>query len=366
MKNVIKLGIATLALGSLAFAQTDFVAKGKATEKVQINGAIQFQSDNLSTDYKQGVADPASVNQFLLRRVYLGATGYLSGGFSGSINMDLAGGAAVLEKGVITYKNNEMFVLDFGFQKAPMAVEEQTSATKIKSVERSIVTRYFVDQLGVAGYHTGVYASGKFDGGFYYGLGLTDADYNTTAQGTSNAGTSRDNEMNWYGKIGFKGETEGFTYDVGGAYAVVNEVAAVEDIQAWELFANIGVGNFNVLVDMIKADADVTGGGDVNSFGWVIQPSYKFNDQWELVAHYANLDADAGLDIDLGTTTRRANEGAQVLFEEADQYYIGANWFINGNDVKLTFGYEIADYEGTAGAADADVDGFRARLQLLF
>ncbi|MGA1128356.1 MAG: porin, partial [bacterium] len=62
---------------------------------------------------------------------------------------------------------------------------------------------------------------------------------------------------------------------------------------------------------------------------------------------------------------RRANDGAAKTYDEARSYYIGGNWYIDGDNLKLTFGYEFADYEANGGE-DADVDGLRARLQILF
>ena len=102
-------------------------------------------------------------------------------------------------------------------------------------------------------------------------------------------------------------------------------------------------------------------------------PSYRWQDI-ELVFSFSRVSVE-GSPIDISTTSRNAGQGAanDTLgndFREATQFYIGANWYIMGNDVKLSGGYEHTNYNDSIRAAgtglEADVDGIRLRLQLLF
>jgi hypothetical protein len=50
---------------------------------------------------------------------------------------------------------------------------------------------------------------------------------------------------------------------------------------------------------------------------------------------------------------------------EINAYYLGLNYYYN-SAVSLLVGYEIAEAENGAGTDEVDVDGFRARLKVLW
>ena len=63
---------------------------------------------------------------------------------------------------------------------------------------------------------------------------------------------------------------------------------------------------------------------------------------------------------------RRANvghDGGEV--DEVDQHYFGINYLFNGHDAKLMLGYEMNDLTEN-GLKVEELDGFRARVQILF
>jgi len=97
-----------------------------------------------------------------------------------------------------------------------------------------------------------------------------------------------------------------------------------------------------------------------------IQPSYKINDKWEVVASYTYADADDSYMLEADDTMRKS--GNKNRFDEVSSYYIGFNYYILGNDLKLSGGFEHAEYEDAEKAAvsDTDIDAFRLRLQMLF
>ena len=98
----------------------------------------------------------------------------------------------------------------------------------------------------------------------------------------------------------------------------------------------------------------------------MIQTSYDFDDSWELVYRFSNVNSDDDT-VNAKEIIRRANVGDDTV-DEMDQHYIGVNYLFQGHDTKLMLGYEINELEDTAGDGGTDVDanGLRARLQILF
>lgn len=359
MKSL-KLGVITSALlcGSLALGAAEFSAKGKSTEKIRFNGRIHAQFDNLSTD-DSGAADPATKNNFLVRRAYFGIKGTLVNGVTGEINGNFASGTGELDKALITIKPMDDTKVSFGYDKIPVGYEETTSSSKIKTVERSIVTRYFTEQYDLGARMEGAFIEGKA-AGFYYEGAITNG-----VQGSQDGKTAdTNNQLALSGRVGLKGKSDSFKYNVG-AYGVNfgdETKAATEGTLVYGAFADLDFGIVNLQGEVISGDFD-NGATDSSPLGFHIIPTISLNDSFDVVLRYASIDGD-GAKVDISDTFRRAADGAAGKYEEAQSYYIGGNWYIDGNNLKLTFGYEMADYEDAAG--DSDVSGFRARLQILF
>lgn len=105
-------------------------------------------------------------------------------------------------------------------------------------------------------------------------------------------------------------------------------------------------------------------GDDVDVYGFTIMPSYKINDKWEVVASYSMVDSDGANVIDATDLVRRSNSGDE--YDEGESFYIGFNYYIIGNDLKLSGGYERATFEESNDPRDMQIDAFRLRLQALF
>lgn len=138
-------------------------AKDKLVESITFSGRIHGQWDLLSTDY-DNAGNPDDTNNLFLRRVYLGAKAKFAEGLSGSINANFANGSdgtAELEKALLGWDFADNHTLEIGFQKVPYGYEETTSSSKIATVERSVGTRYFTEDLDLGARHTGLFLSGE-------------------------------------------------------------------------------------------------------------------------------------------------------------------------------------------------------------
>ena len=139
------------------------------------------------------------------------------------------------------------------------------------------------------------------------------------------------------------------------------------DLTAFGIHGSYDIGNFTVSAEGLfgTVEDQKVAGEDVDVTGFTLTPSYKINDKWELVAAYSVADTDGGFMLDADDLVRRSGVGKG--YDEGTSYYIGFNYYIIGNDLKLSGGYEFAEFEdGTGGAEDVDIDAFRLRLQALF
>lgn len=346
-------------------AEKSFVvkAKDKAVKSIQISGRIQGQLDALSTSY-DNASDPNSETNLFLRRVYLGVSASFTDNLKGVFNANFANdgdGVGEIEKAIIEYGFSDNHTLAVGYQKTPIGYEETTSSSKIKAVERSVATRYFTEQLDLGARHNGIYVEGEYDSGLYFTVAATDPE-----QGDVSSSSATDKIALW-GQVGWEGDVGAGSLDIGAAVAHIPETLSSGDTDMiWNAYANYKAGNFAIMAELLGAKLE--GYGDAKPLGYTIQPTFKINSDFELVARYSSLDADGGIGADISSTSRRAPENGGAKYDDVSAYYIGGNWYIRGNTLKLSAGYEWANYDDNLSGSqgDADVDGFRTRLQILF
>ena len=369
----------------------DFSVKSKKVDKVQLTGRLHIQYDNISVDDDTDAASdhPSAVNSFILRRIYLGAKVSFYEDWSGTIIARFNDNSSDLDKALIT-KTHDNGKFDFGYRKVNFGFEENTSSSKIKAVERSLVSRYFNERanprrVGIGGRHIGVYAEGNHNG-LGYGLAITngrgegdDIDSTPDADDTNELGfyanahyTAKMDEMSLKAGLNLGYQPEGNT-----PFAEDDGVTEKSDIFAYNPYAELKWGHFRLVGEFLGASIDngaQGSGDDADPWGINIMPSFKINDQWELVFRYSHLDGDdRGIRVSDGI--RRANNpDGDPAYNEADAFYFGFNWYIKGNDLKLSAGYEYADFSDRLNGSgvedpngeDAEAHAFRARLQMLF
>jgi len=134
-----------------------------AYSRVSLGLRLQFQAVHFTTD---GTMTPRTeTGQGFLRRAYMTLSGSVASGWSTVLTYDLA--SAYVDEAVVHWSPGRNWGLDFGLRKVEPAFEEHASSGDLKAIERSGVTRFFVDEdngrrLGAAGYRLGVFAGGKW------------------------------------------------------------------------------------------------------------------------------------------------------------------------------------------------------------
>jgi hypothetical protein len=345
------------------------VPGAKPVSKLSLGARLQIQYAGLSTDIANA-ADPADTNHFFLRRVYLVTKASFGSDWSMNITYDAA--ESLFDFAAVTYKKGDQS-FDIGLRKAPLGFEELTSSGSLKAIERSGVTRYFIEpnngrRLGASGYRVGLFTDGKV-GDFFYSAAITNPE--RVGSSTDN-GTAANNGQAFWAGAGYKGKIEGGSLTLGVAGAMLPDqggktLGAGNDLTIWSVYGDITAGNFQLSAEYLTADVDrgASATRDASPSGFWVLGAYKFTPKLEGVVRYSSLDTD-GRGVNLSDSVRSSPSGGTM--DKLDEMFVGANYYIMGNDLKWQFGYVWGKSEDTvAGApAEAETTGFRSQFQVNF
>lgn len=362
------------------------VSGGKSTNSVALNGRLQLQYAGLGSD--QNIP---GVSQMFMRRIYFGMNAGVGADWTANVLYDFAGGgfdkAFVQWKG---YMGDQPLALDFGLRKVNFGYEETTSSGSLKSIERSPVTRYFVEpnngrRLGAGSYRVGVFADGGSSDvrkgkstGLFYGAALTtqtrtDTFGDGSADGIkySGNGSGALNSLAMWANVGYTQIMSGSKLQVGAGFGFLPDVGGAGnsnfgrgyDISEFSVYFDYTAGPFNLAGEYLSATVDnaLSGGTkDAKPTGYWIQPSFSVSEKLELTARYSQIDADGrGVKASDGIRSAPAARTGQEL----EELYLGLTYFIVNADVKFQIGY----INGKLSNGNSEkVDGVRSQLQLNF
>ena len=356
-------------------------AKGSFLDKVTLTGRLQTQYAGLSTDIDGTANDPASTNHWFIRRARLGVKANFMQGFSGYINYDLGG--QFFDTASFTWKYSDTFSVDGGLRKAPIGMEEfVTSSGSLKAIERSGVTRYFMEtnngrRLGAGKYRLGLWAvGGNPKQGFTCQLAVTNPEGIATGSEASSTGNASNNGQAYWAHGAYRGVFTDGAYMVGisggylprqGGRTPALAGGRSDDLSVLNLMTEVTMAkNFTVAAEYYwgKVENGTGNGQTVDPWGFYIQPSYRLG-LYEIVARYGYVDSD-GRGINLSDSVRSAPSGGTM--NKLTEMYLGGTWYIRGNDVKLSAGYVWGQSEETVGGAPAEAtaDGVRSQFQINF
>lgn len=348
------------------------------TTRLRISGRLQAQFAGLSTDI-ENASDPASTNHFFLRRAYLTARADLGPDWNTNITYDFAGG--FFDAAWIQWRK-DTWTIDLGLRKVNLGYEERTSSGSLKAIERSGVTRYFVEEnngrrLGAGSYRIGLFADGR-SGNVFYGAAVTNPERVVSFSSASSAGTAGTNKPALWANAGYNGAFEGGSYVVGAGAGLLPDqggrasvapfgVGTGCDLHVFSIYSDVTIGRFGLAAEYLWADveAGVSTTEDATPFGFWIQPSFSVNDRIELVTRYSHLDSD-GRGVSLSDGVRSAPGGG--THDKLTEVFLGGNWYLKANDLKLQAGYVHGKSRNTltGNDASAETNGFRSQLQLNF
>ena len=359
-----------------------FKAKGKETVEVRFNGRLQAQYDNLSMTGEE------DTDHFYFRRLFFGAKAKLSNGVYAETVFDFAGDESpeiAFDKAIIGYKFENGVTGVLGFQKVPFGFEETTSSSKLPTIERSAINRFFADDIDFSSRHMGLHAKGKLGNGLSYALAVVNS-----AQGEGSrlgGGSNASNDLATFGRLQWKsdGLTLGFDY---GHQSENNDVRLlrintpntpgnnddefiVQDVIAYTTYINYKSNGFNFLGEYFSGDLGKEGIYDGDTDGYSLRASFK-NGKWEPVIRYSTVSSNFLIDSDElirrapvgGTVGRDDDETAFNDDAELKSTYVGINYYYS-KAVTFMAGYE--DAESTIlGSNPIEMSGLRTRVQVLW
>ena len=359
-------------------------------KKLTFSGRFQVQFDDIGASIDGNPVNPVATERFMIRRAYVGVRADFTNNLYGQITYDFANDS--FDKFLLGWKQSDLLVLQTGLDKAPFGYEEMTSSGNLKAIERSPLTRYFDEgnngrRLGAASYRIGLYASGTANI-FFYNVAITNPDRNEySGDGTSGvavnsqpavntaASTNVDNSIAYYGTAGIAdkftggsyrlGVEAGFLPDQGGPGTTLGNG---NNISLYGAYGDVTYGNFNLQAEYesAKDDHGVSATQDAKPSGYWVQPAYfVIPKTLEAVVRYSELDSDHR-GVALSDGIRSAPSGGTM--DKMDELYVGGNWYIDGNDVKLSLGYTHGESKDTVtgGPAKANSDGVRSQMQVQF
>lgn len=364
-------------------ASTEVSTSGsKFLKKLTLSGRIQAQFNDISASVDGAAVQPAAIQHFLLRRIYFGFKAEMGEGWSGNVNYDFANSS--FDAAFIQWKQSDQLILDIGFRKAPIGLEEwETSSGSLKAIERSPVTRYFVEsnngrRLGAGSYRQGVFLGGSQDG-FSYNVAITNPERDEFSSlngnsdpGVQSAGNSANNNFAYWANAGYKGKLSNGNYHFGASVGYLPDQGGTalgkgDNLTVYSVYGVLAPGPFELGAEYWYGHNEhgVSATQDANPWGYWVQPSYKFTAKLEGVVRYSYVDSDhRGVNIADGT--RLSPSGGTM--NTMNEWYIGGNYYFRGNDVKLQLGYIFTESNDTVtGAfAHAKAEGLRSQMQLNF
>jgi len=357
---------------------------GKSTVGLVFTGRIQVQYNNFSGSIDGAAANPVALSHFILRRIYFGVKADLGAGWSSTLNYDFA--SLSFDAAFISWKKDDTLITDIGFKKVPIGLEEwETSSGSLKAIERSPITRYFVEgnngrRLGAGSYRLGVFAGGAFANGVSYNVAVTnpERDEFSTLTGNSDpgvqgSGTAANNNFAYWANVGYKAKlNESSSYHFGGSVGFLPDQGGLvlgkgDNLTVYSVYGVLNLSSFELAGEYWAGDNQhgVSATRDAKPTGYWIQPSFKFTEKIEGVVRYSYVDSD-GRGVNISDGTRVSVSGGTM--NTMDEWYVGGNYYFRGNDVKLQFGYVITESHDTVtGAfAHARAEGVRSQMQVNF
>lgn len=348
------------------------LAAPSVAKKLVILGRIQAQFVALDSNDKATV-DAAATEHFLLRRVHFGAKAELAPDWHAIFLYNFTGN--FFELAGVQWQRSGLSI-EVGQRLVNIGREENISNGVIKAIERSAATRYLIEsangtRLGAGSYRVGVFADGTA-GDFFWGAALTNPEQSSTGPLAAGTGNSSTNQPAVWLDGGYKFKTDARKLIAGAGIGVLPDQGGLapgkgKDLTIGSVYADYTAGRFSFLTEVIASgvQSGALDGSDAFVHGAYVQPSWYFTKHFEGVARAGYVESD-GRGVRLSDIV--PGSPSAMVCERAQDFYLGTNWYIKGNDIKLQTGliYARAEDKPNGASATAETYGVRSQLQVNF
>ena len=365
------------------------------TEMLKFSGRIQIQGELINSSAKSGIGAPEKDSNMgvIARRIILQADASLGSGWSACLSLDLARSYvnSILTDNYIAKKIEGEYIdgdLSFGYMKPGVCFEDLCSSGTLMTIERSASTNYWTGaangrRLGIGSRYAGIRWRGnvKQVEGLTYNLGITNG-FNLSPYRIEELSYNfrDDSPAYWFG-LHYEIERENAKVKIG-IYSMysgsANQNMGLMDSSSAYTINPYYTGNWGNLYfwgDFLAsgvADGKMVAGQyrQANPYGLNFALEYRFDiDEFGQIApafRYSWLDT-GGRGVMVSDVQRQATD-VGTLYNNAQEFYFGLNWYLCGDDVKLQLGYSYIQYSGsTDNKSDfAESSALRMQFQVRF
>lgn len=358
--------------------------------KLKIGGRImndyQFWASERATEAIVG-DQLTTGTEFRRARFFMSGDVYNNVGYK--LQVDLADGTTSMKDAWISLKTGCIGKLKVGHQKEPFSLEELTSSKYIAFTERSLPNAF------APGRNTGVSLSDSIDDQFFWAVGV----FRDAADDGEDTGNMGEGEWNFTGRIAgkvwededsgsllhlgvsashrnFSDETVRFRarpeVHLGPRFVDTGALTGAHDGNLFGLEAAFISGSFWAMGEYMTAEADITGGSDLDVDGYTLQAGYFLTGESRSYKggtfsrnkpknDLGSEDGSGAVELTARVSNIDLNDGL-IRGGELDNFTVGLNYYLNPN-TRVMLNWVMIDLD-VAGAKD--VDAVVARFQIDF
>jgi phosphate-selective porin len=287
-------------------------------------------------------------NRFFLRRARLNATATFAEDFLAKIEADFGANTlgasssfrAQLTDGYVQWNKYGFAVLRMGQFKTPFGYEQLASDIKTHTIERSLPNDRLTFSRQVGASVSGDVLQKRIS----YSVGA----FNGTGVNTS---TNDNDQFMWVGRVsGVAVETKlgatSLKWSLGTNALTTRDTGTFTGRRkGYGVDTQLAVGPGDIWAEWLRNESRPTVGGVIKSEGYSLLAAYKVTPKWQGVVRYESYDSNTAT----GNTTTKV-------------WTTGVNYFLKGDDLKLSLNYLMGDQP--SGADDGD--RLIGRVQVLF
>lgn len=343
------------------------------SSRLALAGRVQTQFSSFETSVNNA-PDPASLRHFLVRRVYLTARADLGPDWQALITYNFSN--SLFDTALIRWRQPD-FTADLGWRMVNLGHEQRTGSGALKAIERSAVTRYFIEsnngrRLGGGSYRVGAFFDQQHEG-WFWGAALTNPEQPTSTAMAAGPGNASNRTPAFYLNAGLRRPFAHGTLLLGTGLGHLPQQGGAtpgtgHDLSLGSAYAEYKRQAFTLTTEFFAArmEGGAAGGlADASPWGFFVQPSYAFTPRWEGVLRIGYLDTD-GRGVTLADAIPGAPSGG--VMNRLTDFYLGGTHYFKGNDLKLQAGYIHARARDsvTGAPARSETHGFRSQFQINF
>ena len=313
---------------------------------LQIRGRVQAQFGMTDADND---ADAGTYSTFEIRRARIGLRGTLFENVRAQLEANLVPGSDLsMRSAFLEWREHKAAYIKLGYDKPRFSFEENTSSAEILTVERTVI-----NNMLVPGAQNGLSLAGgierlSYAAGLYTDRNNRNADGDDSYLFNASVGLSLDKLL---GNANLRLRADYLASDDdGGKFGGKFDDALAASI-------HYALNRFDLRTEYMTGDND---GNSVN--GFYVTPSVFVTDNVQLVGRFEMAESDKARGIrapgrymqradGLGVVEADADAGiAGINPQRGDEYtafYVGANYYMNGNNHKIMTGVEVAELANT-------------------